>query len=90
MDYQVLFNLAMGAIGGLLLLMINALRQSLKQLTADDRELEIKVNAIEVLVVGSFVRRVEFDAKIDAVFVKLDSIEEKLDRRLSTRLGDRT
>lgn len=90
MDYQFLFNLTVGALGTIALLMINALRQSLKQLSADDRELAMKVNAIEVLVVGSFVRRVEFDAKIDAVFVKLDSIEEKLDRRLSTRLGDRT
>ena len=48
----------------------------------EDRALNEKLQAVEVLVAGEYIRRVEFEAKIDAVFYKLQAIDEKLDRKL--------
>lgn len=58
------------------------LYQSIQRLTEADTHLTEKVNAIEVLVAGDYVKRNEFDNKVDAVFRKLDTIEDKLDRKL--------
>lgn len=75
MDYQNLFNVASGIVyflGGFLL----------KALWEADKELAEKVGRIEVLVAGQYIKRVEFDAKIDAIFIKLDRIESKLDSKM--------
>lgn len=85
MDYQVLFNVIFGAFSALIGWLLNNLYVSMRELSAADRELVVKVNSIEVLVAGTYVKRVEFENKVDALFTKLDSIEEKIDRRLSGR-----
>lgn len=84
MDFQLLFNIALGGFSGLVGWLLNNLHQSMRELTKADAELVLKVNAIEVLVAGSYVTRHEFNSKIDAMFAKLDSIDEKLDRRTRT------
>lgn len=83
MDYQVLFNVVLGGFSALVGWLMNNIYQSIRELTRADRDLIVKMNEIEVLVAGTYVKRVEFEAKVDAVFVKLDSIEEKLDRKLA-------
>lgn len=85
MDYQVLFNVIFGAFSALVGWLLNNLYVSMRELASADRELVVKVNSIEVLVAGTYVKRVEFENKVDALFTKLDSIEEKIDRRLSSR-----
>ena len=81
MDYQVLFNLVMGVLGPFAMWQFVNLHKKIDRLTEEDRELMLKVSELEVLVAGKYVTRTEFDAKIDAFFVKLDSIDDKLDRR---------
>lgn len=83
MDFQILFNIALGAFSGLGGWLLNNLHQSMRELAKADAELVRKVNSIEVLVAGQYVTRNEFNAKIDAMFVKLDSIDEKLDARIA-------
>lgn len=81
MDYQVLFNLVIGALGPLAMWQFVNLHKKIDQLAKEDRELMLSVGALQVLVAGQYVTRAEFDSKVDAFFVKLDSIDDKLDRR---------
>ena len=55
------------------------LQDSMMSLQASDERLAAKVQSIEVLVAGQYVKRDDFDKKIDALFAKLDSIDTKLD-----------
>lgn len=84
MDYQVLFNIVLGAFSALVGWQMRNLYQSLKELSAADKELILKVSSLEVLVAGQYVTRSEFNNKIDAFFEKLDSIDTKLDARISS------
>lgn len=81
-DFQTAFNVILGAFSMLVGWLLNNLSQSMRDLTRADSELTTKVQGIELLVAGTYVKRDEFDAKINAMFHKLDSIEEKIDRRL--------
>jgi hypothetical protein len=81
MEFQDLFNTAMGA---LLLLMgwfLRIMWDSLQGLQAQDRELAEKVGKIEVLVAGEYVRKDDFDRIIERLFDKLDHIELKIDNK---------
>ena len=45
------------------------------------KELADKVNKIEVVVAGEYIKRDEFDKVADIIFVKLDRIFDKLDKK---------
>lgn len=49
---------------------------------SDDTALEDKVQHIEVLVAGNYVKRTDMDALTTALFAKLDKIENKLDGKV--------
>jgi len=53
--------------------------QAVKDLQKTDKELADKVNSIEVLVAGQYVRQDDFRRMSEAIFKKLDRIEDKLD-----------
>ena len=81
MEFQDLFNAAMGA---LLLLMgwfLRIMWDSLQGLQKQDRELAEKVGKIEVLVAGEYVKKEDFDRVIERLFDKLDHIELKIDSK---------
>lgn len=86
MDFQTAFNILLGIISGLCGWMLNALYQSMRDLSNADNALATKVQAIEVLVAGQYIKRSEFEAKVDALFAKLDSIEDKLDAKISRHI----
>ena len=79
MDFQVGFNIAVGLVAFLGGWVMNNLRDSLKSLHKADAELTSKVQSIEVLVAGTYVKRDELDRLGQAIFAKLDRIEGKLD-----------
>jgi len=54
---------------------------SYKELKNVDSQLVEKVNQIEVLVAGQYVKRDDFDKVANALFVKLDKISDKLDSK---------
>ena len=81
MDYQVLFNIALGAFGVLAMFLITNVNKKIDRLAEEDKEMMLKVSALQILVAGHYVTRAEFDVKVDAFFVKLDSIDDKLERR---------
>lgn len=81
MEFQTLFN---AAVGGIMLLsgwFLRVMWDSIKQLHQDDRELSDKVSRIEVLVAGEYVKRDEFDRSMDRLFDKLNQIEKKIDSK---------
>jgi len=45
-------------------------------------QLAAKVQTIEVLVAGSYVKRDDLDKLTHAIFVKLDKIEDKIDSKV--------
>lgn len=77
--HQMLFNIAIGIAGFLGGWTVKVLWTSVSDLQKADADLATKVNGIEVLVVGKYVQRHEFDAMIGTLFAKLDKISDKLD-----------
>ena len=58
-----------------------SVNKNIKEVEEDTVKLSDKVQAIELLVAGDYVKKSEFEAKIDAMFKKLDIIVDKLDRK---------
>ncbi len=55
------------------------LQDSMRNLQAADERLAAKVQSIEVLVAGQYIKRDEFEKTLAALFAKLDKIDAKLD-----------
>jgi hypothetical protein len=81
MDQQQLFNVAFTVFSSLGGWLMKTMWDSLKELQNADRKINSEMNEIKVLVAGQYVRREEFDRMSQAIFAKLDRIEEKLDRK---------
>lgn len=81
MDIQLGFNIAValsGALGGWVL---NTLWNSMRDLQEADKNLIDKVQSIEVLVAGQYIKRDEMERHMQIILRKLESIDEKLDRK---------
>jgi len=81
MDFQVLFNVAMGFIMTLFGWFLRVSWDALSKLQEQDRDLADKVARIEVLVAGEYVKKDDFDRVIERLFDKLDHIELKIDQK---------
>jgi CHASE3 domain sensor protein len=81
MEYQTAFNIVVGIAGFLGGWILNGLRDSLKSLQAADESLTEKVQAIEVLVAGQYVKREDFSEVSRAIFMKLYKIYDRLDTK---------
>jgi hypothetical protein len=79
MDFQVGFNVALSVISVLAGILIQSMRESMAALKKTDAELITKVQAIEVLVAGEYVKDTDLEKLSHALFAKLDKIEDKLD-----------
>ena len=79
MDLQLAFNIVVALAAFLGGWVLNSLRTSIDNLQKADTSLTTKVQAIEVLVTGSYVKRDDMDRLTSALFAKLDKIEAKLD-----------
>lgn len=78
---QVIFNILVtlcGLLGGYVLKSIQA---TLANMLHEQRDLANKLQAIEVLVAGEYVRKDEFTRVADALFARFDRIESKLDNK---------
>lgn len=78
---QVIFNILVtlcGLLGGYVLKLIQA---TLANMLREQRDLANKLQAIEVLVAGEYVRKDEFTRVADALFARFDRIESKLDNK---------
>lgn len=81
MDQQ-LFNIVIGIAGALGGWWMKAMWEGLKDLQKTDYELTQQVNNLQILVAGQYMRREELDKVGQAIFAKLDRIEDKLDKKV--------
>ena len=80
-EYQVLFDVAIGVIGVLGGWTLNTVWAAVKDLQEADKELAEKVGQIEVLVAGRYVTRDEFNQVLNQVFERLDRIRDLVSRQ---------
>lgn len=78
---QSYLNWAFGIVNLILGAVIKAMWDSYKDLKKADSALAEKVNQIEILVAGTYVKRDDFDRVAHAIFAKLDKISDKLDQK---------
>jgi hypothetical protein len=76
---QALVNWLLAGFGGLIGFLLNVVWQAVKDSQKADKVLADRVGEIEVLVAGSYITKTDFTSVIDAIFRKLDRIEDKLD-----------
>jgi hypothetical protein len=76
---QALVNWLLAGFGGLIGFLLNVVWQAVKDLQKSDKVLAERVGEIEVLVAGSYITKTDFTNVTDAIFRKLDRIEDKLD-----------
>ncbi len=95
-EMQMFINSALGVIaflgGGFVKVLwdaINSLKTSLNEMRSDDVALAAKVQAIEVLVAGTYVKKDELERLSQALFSKLDKIMDKLDAKVDRNECDR-
>ena len=82
MDMQTAFNIV-GAIAGFLMVwVLTGLQDSMKQLQEADILLASKIQDMEVLVAGEYVKRVDVEKDLAAIFKVCQRIEDKLDKKV--------
>lgn len=81
MDAQTFINIAIGLVGALGGWVLNNLKSSIDELRKADSALTDKVQHIEVLVAGTYVKRDDMEKLGESLIAKLDKIEAKLDRK---------
>jgi hypothetical protein len=78
---QNFINMLIGAVSVLFGWILKTIWDAVRDLQESDTELADKVNRIEVLVAGEYVKREEFQGALDRLFAKLDQIEAKIDQK---------
>lgn len=79
MDQQQLFNTLFALVGVLGGWWMKAMWEAIKNLEQADKALNASVGDLKVLVAGQYVKQDSFDKLSQAIFNKLDRIEDKLD-----------
>ncbi len=79
METQSLINAGLGLIAFMGGWIMRNLQESLMQLREADNKLVEKVQSIELLVAGAYVKRDDFEKMTQTLFQKLDKIDAKLD-----------
>jgi hypothetical protein len=87
MDIQAAFNIAMGLISALGGWWMKTIYDALRDLRNDHSRLQTQVQQVEVVVAGDYLKRSEFDSKIENItndlFRKLDKIEDLTHHHIS-------
>ena len=79
---QTIINWLLAGFSALIGFLLNAVWQAVKDLQNADKVLADKVGSIEVLVAGDYVKKDEFMSQMNALFAKLDKIDDKLDKKV--------
>ena len=79
---QTIFDWMLSAFAALIGVLLNSVWQAVKDLQASDKDIAKKIEEVEVLVAGDYMKRLEFLPAINAVFAKLEKIEDKLERKV--------
>ena len=80
-DAQLLINLGFTLFGVVLAIVINQIFKGIKEVRDDSAKVGDTVHNLSVTLPTKYVSKEDFQYIIDALFQKLDRIEEKLDRK---------
>jgi hypothetical protein len=86
MDYQMLFNVALGVISALGGYVLRSVNENLQSLQSADSMLIDKVQRMEVLLAGQYVTNDALTLAIGTLHDKLDRIWDKLDMKQDKQL----
>ena len=78
---QGMINTIITLAGGIFGWLLKTLWDYVRMLEKADDVINEKVNRVEVLVAGEYVRREEFQDGVQRLFTKLDQIEAKIDQK---------
>lgn len=78
MDTQTLINVGFAVCGSMAGFILKGIWDSLKELQRADKELVKKVQNIEVLIAGDYVKKEEFDRVVSRVFERIDAMADRL------------
>jgi hypothetical protein len=81
MDSQTMINIAVALFGALGGAVVKAMWDGITELRATDKALVDRINNIEILVAGTYVKREEFNRSVDMLLVKLDAINVNISVR---------
>jgi cytoskeletal protein RodZ len=79
---QDLINLAISGVAAVIGWFLRVVWEQQQELRKETSDLAQKVNSIEVLVAGQYVRRDELGQALNRIDAKLDSIASKLDTKM--------
>lgn len=79
MEVQTIINILISVVGAMVGWILKGLNDSIKELHATDKSITEKVAEMEVLVAGHYCKREDLKEMTNAIFTKLDRIEDKLD-----------
>lgn len=82
MELQMAFNVALGLVALLGGWVLNSIKESVNALHKADELLTNKVQDIEVLVAGTYVKRDDLQEMSKAIFARFDKLDEKLDSKV--------
>lgn len=80
-DTQLLLNIALSLAAFFGVWTLTGIKESLKDAKTGNAETSQRLQHLEVMVAGSYVKREDFDKLTHALFEKLDKIESKIDRK---------
>ena len=78
---QTMINAIIGGFAAAVAFILRVIWEGLRELQKADVDLAAKISEIQLLVAGSYVKKDELDGVIKALFLKLDKIEDKLDKK---------
>ena len=78
---QNIINWAVAALGGLFGFVLKSLWDAVTDLQFADRRITDKLASIEVLIVGDYIKKEEFNTISNIIFIKLDKIMDKLEAK---------
>lgn len=78
---QTVFNIALSLAGALGAWVLKSVTDTLKEMRQSEHSLRNKVQAIEVQLAGKYISKEDMDRMLNAIFVKLEKIESKLDNK---------
>ena len=80
--HQALINRMMGGFGAAVVFILRVVWEGLRELQKADLELASRVNEVQLVVAGQYVKREDMERIQTALFAKLDRIENKLDLKM--------
>jgi hypothetical protein len=80
-DIQTAFNIAVMLIGGLGGWVLKSISDEIKELKSSDASQQDKIQKVEVLVAGTYVKNEALERLSSSLFAKLDRIESKIDKK---------